>query len=80
MAKMNYRGGSKAGSTTPHATHMPSGPGSTGMTTPTAMGPGGPGMGKPGLNMGPQMHHHHTGQQDGGAQGGDEVGMFHQMA
>ena len=79
MAKMNYRGGSKAGSTTPHATHMPSGPGSTGMTTPTAMGPGGPSMGKP-LNMGPQMHHHHTGQQDGGPQGGDEVGMFHQMA
>ncbi len=81
MAKMNYRGTNKAGSTTPHAIPAgPVGPGSTGMTTPTAMGAGGnPAMGKP-LNMASQMHHHHGGQQDGSAQGGDEVGMFHQMA
>ena len=84
MAKMNYRNNSKAGSTTPHATHMPAPgtAGSTGMTTPTGMaGSGNPAIGKPGLNnMGQQMHHHHGGQQDGSAQGGDEVGMFHQMA
>ncbi|KAL2142519.1 hypothetical protein VTI28DRAFT_1076 [Corynascus sepedonium] len=77
MAKMNYRN-NKAGSTTPHATHMPApgAPGSAGMTTPTAMGPGSnPAMGKPVMNnMAPQMHHHHGGQQDGSAQGGDEVG------
>jgi hypothetical protein len=79
MAKMNYRG-TKAGSTTPHAIPAgPVGPGSTGMTTPTAMAGGNPAMGKP-LNMASQMHHHHGGQQDGSAQGGDEVGMFHQMA
>lgn len=84
MAKMNYRN-NKAGSTTPHAAHMPGPPGgagSTGMTTPTAMSAGSnPAIGKPGLNsMAQQMHHHHAGQQDGSAQGGDEVGMFHQMA
>lgn len=84
MAKMNYRSGGKAGSTTPHMPSGPGGPGSSGMTTPT-MGPGGnslPGgnpMGKLGA-MGSAMHHHHGGQQDGSAQGGDEVGMFHQMA
>jgi hypothetical protein len=84
MAKMNYRN-NKTGSTTPHATHMPAGPGgpgSTGMTTPTAMSAGSnPAMSKQSLgNMASQMHHHHNGQQDGSAQGGDEVGMFHQMA
>jgi hypothetical protein len=83
MAKMNYRN-NKTGSTTPHTPHMPApgAPGSTGMTTPTAMGAGSnAAMGKPGLNsMPPQLHHHHSGQQDGSAQGGDEVGMFHQMA
>jgi hypothetical protein len=83
MAKMNYRN-NKAGSTTPHTPHLPApgAPGSTGMTTPTAMGAGSnAAMGKPGLNnMAPQLHHHHGGQQDGSAQGGDEVGMFHQMA
>ncbi|KXX72814.1 hypothetical protein MMYC01_210665 [Madurella mycetomatis] len=51
MAKMNYRN-NKTGSTTPHATHMAGAPGSasTGMTTPTAMGPGGSAaaIGKPG--------------------------------
>lgn len=84
MAKMNYRSSGKAGSTTPHMPAGPGGPGSSGMTTPT-MGPGGnslPGgnpMGKLGP-MGSAMHHHHGGQQDGSAQGGDEVGMFHQMA
>jgi hypothetical protein len=82
MAKMNYRN-NKTGSTTPLATHMPAGPGgpgSSGMTTPTAMGAGGnPAMGKPLNNMASQIHHHHGGP-DGSAQGGDEVGMFHQMA
>jgi hypothetical protein len=82
MAKMNYRN-NKTGSTTPHPAHMaggPAAPGSTGMTTPTAMGAGaGSAIGKPGMNnMASQLHHH--GQQDGSAQGGDEVGMFHQMA
>jgi hypothetical protein len=84
MAKMNYRSGGKAGSAPPHLPPGQGGPGSSGMTTPT-MGPGGnalPGgnpMGKLGT-MGSAMHHHHGGQQDGSAQGGDEVGMFHQMA
>ncbi|KAK3310851.1 uncharacterized protein B0T15DRAFT_52191 [Chaetomium strumarium] len=79
MAKMNYRNNNKAGSTTPHVTHMPApgAPGSTGMSTPTGMGPGGtPTMGKPGLNTmtTAAMHHHHDPQQDGSAQGGDQVG------
>ncbi|KAK4674030.1 hypothetical protein QC763_116970 [Podospora pseudopauciseta] len=73
MAKMNTRN-SKAGSTTPHATHIgtPTGPG---MPTPTGMGASGnPAIGKPGMGgMNSSIHHHH-GQQDGSAQGGDEVG------
>jgi hypothetical protein len=74
MAKMNNRKAVQ----TPHPAHMsgPSGP--TGIPAPGAMGPGGTAMGKPGMgSMGPQMHHHH--QSDGHSQGGDEVGMFHQM-
>ncbi|KAK4168682.1 hypothetical protein QBC43DRAFT_341356 [Cladorrhinum sp. PSN259] len=71
MAKMNHRN-NKAGSTTPHATHIgtPTGPG---MATPTTMAGGtSSAIGKPGMNMGPGMHHHHG--PDGSAQGGDEVG------
>jgi hypothetical protein len=79
MAKMNNR---KAVQTAPHPAHMagPSGP--AGMPAPGAMGPGGgAAMGKPGMSsMGPSIHHHHA-HPDGTAQGGgDEVGMFHQMA
>lgn len=76
MAKMNNRKAVQ----TPHPAHMsgPSGP--AGIPAPGAMGPGGgTAMGKPGMgSMGPQMHHHHA-QSDGHSQGGDEVGMFHQM-
>lgn len=79
MAKMNHR--NKAGSATPHPTHMAGPPSQTGMSTPTAIGPGGAAVGKAGMNnMGSQMHHHHA-HSDANAQGGgDEVGMFHQMA
>ncbi|KAK4157004.1 hypothetical protein C8A00DRAFT_12113 [Chaetomidium leptoderma] len=78
MAKMNYRS-VKPGPNTPQQLANLAGPlmpGSSGMTTPTAMSAGSnPAMGKPGLaNMSSQMHHHHAGQQDGSAQGGDEVG------
>lgn len=74
MAKMNNR---KAVST-PHPTHMPGPSGPAGIPAPGSMGPGNnSSMGKPGMSgMGPGMHHHH---QDGNGQGGDEVGMFHQM-
>lgn len=74
MAKMNHR--TKAGSATPHPHMPPSGP--TGMPNQAGMGPGGTAaLGKAGMNsMGSAMHHH----QDGSAQGGDDVGMFHQMA
>ena len=74
MAKMNHR--HKAGSATPHPGQMP-GPTGPGGMAPQGMTPTGTSIGKPGMNsMGQPMHHHH---QDG-AQGGDEVGMFHQMA
>jgi len=74
MAKMNHR--TKAGSATPHPHMPPSGP--TGMPNQAGMGPGGASaLGKAGMaGMGSAMHHH----QDGSAQGGDDVGMFHQMA
>lgn len=77
MAKMNHR--NKAGSATPHPAHMAGPTGPAGMSSQGPMGPGGAAaIGKPGMNsMGSQMHHH---QHDGSAQGGDEVGMFHQMA
>jgi hypothetical protein len=78
MAKMNTR--KVQPQAHPTATHI-SGP--AGMPgAPGAMGPGAAAsMGKPGLNMGQPMHHHHAGgHSDGNAQGGgDEVGMFHQM-
>jgi len=87
MAKMTHRNntgngnGQKAGSTTPHGSHVGT-PTGQGISTPT-MGNGSvpnAAIGKPGMNgMSSSMHHHH-GQPDGGAQGGDEVGMFHQMA
>ena len=76
MAKMNNR---KAVQTS-HPGHMagPSGP--AGIPAPGAMGPGGAGsIGKPGMGSMGQMHHHHA-HADGNAQGGEEVGMFHQMA
>lgn len=66
MAKMNHR--NKAGSATPHPSHIPN-PASAGMPAQATMPAA---IGKPGMNnMGSQMHHHH---QDGSAQGGDEVG------
>ncbi|KAK0703455.1 hypothetical protein B0T26DRAFT_744273 [Lasiosphaeria miniovina] len=80
MAKMNHR--NKPGSTTPHASHMAGPAGSSGMSTPTAMGPASTAaMGKPGLNnMGTQMHHHHA-HSDGNAQGGgDELHHHHHQA
>jgi len=79
MAKMNHR--NKAGSATPHPPHMAGAGGASGMSTPTPMGAGSTSaIGKAGMNnMGSQMHHHHT-HSDGTGQGGDEVGMFHQMA
>ena len=88
MAKMNLRNNAKAGTTTPVTAQLPAAPGapgSTGITTPTVMAAAGnpAAIAKPGLNsMTPQLHHHHHsgGQQDGNTQGGDEVGMFHQMA
>ncbi|KAK4192549.1 hypothetical protein QBC35DRAFT_469885 [Podospora australis] len=81
MAKMNHRNntgsanGQKAGSTTPHGSHIGT-PTGQGMPTPTMGTSNGTGaaIGKPGMSsMGSGMHHHH-GQADGSAQGGDEVG------
>lgn len=75
MAKMTNRKAVQ----TPHPSHMsgPSGP--AGIPAPGGMGPGGAAaMGKPGMgNMGSHMHH--QGHSDGHSQGGEEVGMFHQM-
>jgi len=70
MAKMNTR---KSGPTPPHAPHLGSAAQSS-LPTPGSLGPGGPAsLSKPGMSsMGSQMHHQ-------GGQGGDEVGMFHQM-
>jgi len=78
MAKINNRKAVQAATHTPHMAG-PSGP--TGMPPSGNMGPGGAGsMGKPSLGGmgGPQLHHHHN-HPDGSTQGGDEVGMFHQM-
>ena len=71
MAKMNTR---KTVSNSPHAPHLVGGASQSSLPTPGSLGPGGPAsMGKPGLSgMGSQLHHQ-------GGQGGDEVGMFHQM-
>jgi hypothetical protein len=78
MAKINNR---KAVQAATHPPHM-AGPGApTGMPPSGNMGPGSGGnMGKPSLSGmgGPQLHHHHN-HPDGSTQGGDEVGMFHQM-
>jgi hypothetical protein len=79
MAKISNR---KAVQNAGHNPHMagPSG-GPTGMPPSGNMGPGGAAnMGKPSLGGmgGPQLHHHHN-HPDGSTQGGDDVGMFHQM-
>ena len=78
MAKINNR---KAVQSAGHNPHMagPSGP--AGMPPTANMVPGGAGnIGKPSLGGmgGPQLHHHHN-HPDGSTQGGDDVGMFHQM-
>jgi hypothetical protein len=78
MAKMNNR---KNVAPSPHTPHMPGPNGQSAL--PGTMGPGGPAaMGKPGMNgMAHMQQQHHQGHHDGNAQGGgDEVGMFHQMA
>lgn len=82
MAKMNNR--KVQGTPHPSPGHMPGPGGPSGMPAgPGPMGPGAGGMGKPGMgNMGQPMHHHAGAghhHPDGSAQGGDEVGMFHQM-
>lgn len=92
MAKMQYRN-QKAGLPATHNSQLPQthnsqlpGTASTGMTTPAALPAAtDPSMANSGLSsMPPQLHHHHTAPQtaatDGKTQGGDEVGMFHQMA
>lgn len=79
MAKMSNR---KAVQTqAPHPGHMAGPGGPAGIPAPGAMGPGAAAsIGKPGMSAMGQMHHHHA-HADGNAQGGgDEVGMFHQMA
>lgn len=83
MAKMNNRKNVAPSPHTPHAPHMA---GPTGQQ-PLPGGPMGSAvsaaaMGKPGLNgMAHMPQPHHPGHHDGSAQGGgDEVGMFHQMA
>ncbi|CAG8982582.1 hypothetical protein HYALB_00007298 [Hymenoscyphus albidus] len=82
MAKINNR---KAVQNATHAPHMagPSG-GPAGMPPSGNMGPGSAAqqsMPKPSMTSGmggSQLHHHHA-HPDGSTQGGDEVGMFHQM-
>ncbi|KAL8355308.1 hypothetical protein RB601_000904 [Gaeumannomyces tritici] len=74
MAKMTNR--SKM-NPQPAGGHMPAGPGGPpGMSAaPGSMGPGGAGMGKPGMNSMGQMQHHHHAHADGSGQGsGEEVG------
>jgi hypothetical protein len=77
MAKINNR---KAVQTASHNPHMagPSGP--AGMPPSANMGPAPGSMGKPSMGGigGPQLHHHHN-HPDGSTQGGEDVGMFHQM-
>jgi len=78
MAKISNRKAVQAATHNPHMAG-PSGP--SGMPPSGSMGPGGAGsMGKPSLGGmgGAQLHHHHA-HPDGNAQGGDDVGMFHQM-
>ncbi|RWA04080.1 hypothetical protein EKO27_g11028 [Xylaria grammica] len=70
MAKMNNRKTVQP----PHSTHIPGPSGPTGLSTPGAIGPGSAApLGKPGMSMSSQMHHHHA--HEGSAPGGgDEVG------
>jgi hypothetical protein len=78
MAKINNR---KAVQAATHTPHMPGPSGPAGMPSSGNMGPSSGGsMGKPSMSGmgGPQLHHHHN-HPDGSTQGGDEVGMFHQM-
>jgi hypothetical protein len=77
MAKINNR---KANTPSTHPPHMAGPTGPTGMPPAQNMGPGNGSMPKPNMGgpMGPGMHHHHA-HQDGSAQAGDEVGMFHQL-
>lgn len=76
MAKINNRKAVQSAAT--HSPHMAGPTGPSGMPPSGNMGPGG-NMGKPmGGVGGAQLHHHHN-HPDGNAQGGDEVGMFHQM-
>jgi len=77
MAKVNSR---KQSQTAMNSPHLPGPSGPPGMPAASNMGPGGPtNMGKPSMMGGQQLHHHHAQHQDGSTQGGDEVGMFHQM-
>lgn len=78
MAKMNTRK-STAPNTPQQTMDGPGGP--AGIPTSSNMDPGTTGgMGKPSLGgmSSSQLHHHHN-HPDGGAPGGDDVGMFHQM-
>lgn len=78
MAKINNRKAVSAA----HPPHLPGPGGPPGMPAPSNLGPAGPGnMGKPSMSTmgGAQLHHHHAQHGDGSNQGGDEVGMFHQM-
>jgi hypothetical protein len=78
MAKISNR---KAVQNAGHNPHMAGTSGPAGMPPAGSMGPGSTGnMGKPNLGGmgGPQLHHHHN-HPDGSTQGGDDVGMFHQM-
>lgn len=82
MAKINNRKAVQAATHTPHMAGPSGGP--TGMPPAGNMGPGSAAqqsMPKPNMSGGmggSQLHHHHA-HPDGSTQGGDEVGMFHQM-
>ncbi|KAL1860416.1 hypothetical protein VTK73DRAFT_7348 [Phialemonium thermophilum] len=74
MAKMNTR-------KTVQATHPGHIASPSPIPTPSSITAGGaPGIGKPGMNNMSQMHHHHAHAEGNVQGGGDEVGMFHQMA
>lgn len=82
MAKLNNRK-TAAVQHQPQPPHMAGPTGPTGMPSSGVMpAPGGPQptMGKPNIGSmsGGQLHHHHA-HHDGQPQGGEEVGMFHQM-
>ena len=83
MAKINNRKTVQTPTSHQPPQHMAGGPNGGGPMPPSAnMGPGGaPSMGKPSMSGmgGPNLHHHHQTHPDGSAQGGDDVGMFHQM-